>query len=145
MKSARSLFSRIIAALICAFTLDGSLSAQSSKADASATPGNSAKPSIPTADTLVLQGQVTTAAEAKPLIDQYYAEQEQFFQERRAALISAKDKSPEEQLKIMRAVVAAQRERRQKNRDLEARVSAMLKQDREANGSDKKNAANDGR
>jgi hypothetical protein len=45
----------------------------------------------------------------------------------------------------MQASVAAQRDRRQKNRELETRISAMLKQDREAHANDKKAATDNGR
>lgn len=87
--------------------------------------------SIPSADKLTRLGQVATAVEAKPLIEKYYAEQEQLFQQRREAILTLKGKPPEEQVKIMQTLVANQRERRQKNRELESRISAMLKQDRE--------------
>lgn len=100
-----------------------SLGAQSS--------GNSGRPSIPPADKLVLLGQVSTAAEAKPLIEKYYAEQEELFQERRAAILRMQGKSKLEQLQIMQALVESQQERRKKNKELEAKVSAMLKQERE--------------
>lgn len=130
--------------LIFALTLTLAAAAQSPNANDRAVPGNDARPSVPSADVLVLLGQVATAAEAKPLIAQYYAEQEQFFEERRAAMLSAKGRSPEEQLKAMQAVVAAQRDRRRQHRALEARISAMLKLDHEANLAGQKAAVTTG-
>jgi hypothetical protein len=116
--------------LILGLTLSAaSLAAQTTPADPSADVAG--RPTIPPAARLAEIGQVATPAAAKPLIAQYYAEQEQLLQARRALIVSLQGKTPEEGLKLMQAHVEAQKERRQRQRQLEAQIGAMLKKDRE--------------
>jgi hypothetical protein len=96
-------------------------------------PANQPRPSIPSAEKLARMGRAATPAEAAPLIAEYRLEQERLFQERRAAILQGAGKTPEERLKIMAEVVAAQRERKRRNSELGARVAAMLKKEQEEN------------
>lgn len=134
MKTSLSLLLRQGAIALGVLVLAGPLWSQSS--------GNgNTRATIPSAAKLARFGQVATAAEAKPLIERYYAEQEALFQERRAAIVRMKGKPPAEQLQIMQELVTQQRDRRQAQRELEARVAAMLKQERETQLAAKQAAA----
>lgn len=111
--------------------------AQSSSANGKPAPTPSVRPTIPSADKLARAGKAATPEEAAPLIAEYHAEQERLFQERRAAILKGEGKTPEERLKLMAEVVAAQRERKRKNSELGVRVAAMLKKQQEENAAQK--------
>lgn len=138
MKTSSLRFSRPCLVLAATLWLAAPLGAQSAGRNDRPDAGPGSRPTIPAADKLTLLGQVATPAEAKPLIEKYHAEQEQLFQERRAMILTLRGKKPAEKLEIMQALVVAQKERRQKNRELGARLEAMLKKDREENSRSKK-------
>lgn len=92
---------------------------------------NAAPHRDPDAAELHLLGLVATEAEAAPLLAQYDKEKRQLLQERIAAYASMQGKSTDEQLKIWHTLVESQRDRLAKHRELEHRLSAVLKQERE--------------
>jgi hypothetical protein len=85
----------------------------------------------PTAAELRLYGLVASEAEAGALLAQYENEDRQFLQERLAAYAAMQGKSAGQQLKIWRTLVDSQRDRLAKHRELERRLSYVLKQKRE--------------
>lgn len=132
MKTYPSVTVRRLLVLAGFLGLGAALCAQSTKAGGRTLPIDEERPTIPSADKLQLFGLAGSAAEAKPLLDQFASEQEQLFQERRAALAGMQGRTPAEQLKIWQTLIAAQRERMGKHRELEQHISAMLKQERES-------------
>lgn len=125
-----SILKRFIVSLVVLGT-SGLLGAQATNGRNRPNGENNVRRTVPRPDQLTRMGQVATLEDAKPLIARYYEEQERLFQERREAILKAQGKTPAEGLEIMRTHVAAQKERRQKQRELEGRIQAMLKQDRE--------------
>lgn len=96
-----------------------------------------ARPSVPPATQLRLFGLVTDAAEAQSLLQEYAAEKERLFEERRAVLAGLKGKTSEERLRLWQAMVEAQRERMTRQREREHRLSAVQKLEREKQAAQK--------
>ncbi len=131
MKTHPSAIIRRLLTLAGSLGLAAALCAQSAKTGGRPLPVEEERPTIPSADKLQLFGLAFSAAEAGPLLDQYASEQEQLFQERRAVLASMQGRTPAEQMKIWQTLIATQRERLGRHRELEQHISAMLKQERE--------------
>lgn len=100
-------------------------------------PAPGARPSVPPPAQLRLFGLVADAAEAQPLLQEYTAEKERLFEERRAVLVGMQGKTSEERLRLWQTMVEAQRERMIRQREREHRLSAFQKLEREKHASQK--------
>lgn len=73
-------------------------------------------------------GKVATAAEAAPLLKELAADQEAHFQARRAARLKMKGKSEAEKLTIWAAMLAAEKPRCERMRELEYKTDVIRKE-----------------